>query len=143
MLYKLIYVSSAAGLYDAEHYRKIANAAKDYNKSMGISGLLLLYNETIFQLLEGPKEAIENLYAKIEKDTRHKNPLCLTFEPIKAREFKNWAMGFEALEDENESEFLFKLKAATLDRKIPDYICEKTELLISTFKQSSGLDRLY
>lgn len=143
MLYQLIYGSSAAGLYDADTYRKIAGDATNFNKSVGISGLLLLYNETILQVLEGPKDVVEALFEKIKSDRRHKNAIKLSGEVIEARQFKDWAMGFEAVKNTDEPEFLFQIRSATLDQKLPEYVCERTKVLISTFRQSSGLDPLY
>lgn len=139
MDYQFIYASSAAGLYNPDVYREIARKAASFNASVGISGMLLMYNETIIQVLEGPEDAVLALYEKIKADPRHKFPIKLSGERIKQREFSQWSMGFEEKVTANEPEFLFQLRNRVLDQKLPETICAKTASLLSSFKKSSGL----
>ncbi len=143
MDYQLIYASSAAGLYSPEVYREIASKAAKFNATVGISGLLLMYNETIIQVLEGPQDAVLSLYAKIEIDPRHKSPIKLSGEFIKQREFSQWSMGYEETVDPNEPDFLFQLRHRDLDQKLPETICARTASLLTSFKKSSGLEKTY
>ncbi len=41
------------------------------------------------------------LYAKIRQDARHEQVKTLFDEPIDKRDFPNWTMGFEKLDDNN------------------------------------------
>jgi len=45
-------------------------------------------------VLEGDAEVIDSLYAKIERDKRHKNTVLIVWEPIASRSFADWPMGF-------------------------------------------------
>jgi len=66
------------------------------NAKAGITGWLL-YNDrsaAIYQVLEGPPEAVEGLWQRISRDPRH--TVCQTSivrKEVAAREFPNWSMG--------------------------------------------------
>jgi hypothetical protein len=67
------------------------------------------------QQLEGDRQAINNLYHRILKDPRHKEPAILDFSPIVARQFGNWAMGLVASTQENRQLFLKYSTSADFD----------------------------
>ncbi len=140
MVFQLIYASSAAGLYNANAFRNIAQGAADANVELDITGLLLLYNESIFQVLEGPSDNVLSLYDRISRDPRHKNSIVLSQGHIAARQFAGWAMGFEEVTDPQEPDFIFQLRNRVLDDKLPEKICAKTTALITSFRRSSGLE---
>ena len=55
----------------------------------------MLYHAGYFlQVLEGPDENVEAIYAKVQKDSRHTNCLLLVRETIEERAFEHWSMGF-------------------------------------------------
>ncbi len=49
------------------------------------------------QVLEGDKNNVAEIYAKIEGDTRHKKLDVLRSEHITERNFPDWSMGFTNL----------------------------------------------
>jgi hypothetical protein len=49
------------------------------------------------QFLEGPKDAVLALMAKIRVDPRHRGVIVLVQEEHDAREFEEWSMGFKKL----------------------------------------------
>jgi hypothetical protein len=54
---------------------------------------MLLYAEgNFFQVLEGPKDVVEALYDKIERDPRHNRVTQIISEPIARRSFGAWHM---------------------------------------------------
>ena len=50
-------------------------------------------------MLEGPREAIQATYQRIQSDARHTRVVTLLDEPLAEREFADWRMGFFSLED--------------------------------------------
>jgi len=140
MLFQLTYISTINGHYKRDVYRDIAHDAHQYNSSIGATGILLIYNDTIIQILEGNKAEIIKLYAKIKKDTRHKGVLCLNQKNIETREFSNWTMGFKDFNALEGKDYMFSLKPLILKDKIPAQLNLETATLIKTFKKSSGLD---
>lgn len=55
----------------------------------------LIWTPDFFQELEGEEVVINELYAQIEKDSRHKDCTLIEKQTITEREFPYWSMGFE------------------------------------------------
>ncbi len=74
MRYAISYVSSAIeDLYD-EEVDIILHQTKTYNNENDITGLLVYSEGNFFQLIEGEKKVVNDLYnRKIVKDPRHNN----------------------------------------------------------------------
>ena len=70
----------------------LANKSAKNNRAKELSGLLVLSGETFLQVLEGPSEAVNDLYAKIIAYPRHTKLRLLSFEPIASRQFSEWSM---------------------------------------------------
>jgi hypothetical protein len=73
------------------------SAAK--NARLGITGLLLLSGEAFLQVLEGPSDAVNELYLRIARDGRHGRLRLLRYERITKRTFEDWAMHVVDLDD--------------------------------------------
>lgn len=138
-IFSLTYVSSASGLYDRDIYRDIAVSSHDFNTEHGITGMLLVFNETIMQFLEGAEAQVLQLYQKIENDRRHKGPIVVSQRHQANREFSEWSMGYREVIELNDPGFIFSLDAKALDTHFPKQISGTTDALLSSFKRSSGL----
>lgn len=79
----------------------ILSAARRNNPRHGITGALVCRQDLYLQLIEGPEDAIDALYARIVADDRHCDVRLLLSEPMGARMFPGWAM----LDDEVPSLF--------------------------------------
>ena len=69
------------------------------NALHGITGMLLCAGGSIMQVLEGEAEDLAATFAVIEKDARHSDVFVLTHEPVVARQFSDWSMGYAQLSD--------------------------------------------
>ena len=138
-IFSLTYVSSAAGLYSKDIYSEIAQLSHVYNNAHGITGMLLVYNETVMQFLEGPEVEIRKLYTKIEKDQRHKGPIIVSTRSLDKREFPDWSMGYKEIVSISDPKFIFSLNALTLAMHFPQVVSGTSDALLSSFKRSSGL----
>ena len=69
------------------------------NTSMGITGALIFENNRFGQVIEGPRTQIEDLWEKIQKDTRHKNIRLIESKSIENRSFSKWTMVFQDSEE--------------------------------------------
>lgn len=94
MLVHLVYVSSASRLFRPEDLADILAVSRRNNARAGITGLLLYAGGTIIQALEGPPSAVDEAYARIGRDDRHRGAQVLLREPTAERSFPEWAMGF-------------------------------------------------
>jgi hypothetical protein len=114
---RLIYRSQPFG-FDTAMLAGILSAARRNNPRLGITGALVCRHDLYLQLIEGPDEAIDALYAQIEADDRHFDVRLLLSEATDERLFPNWAM----LDDTAPSQFWSAQDVAegTLEAASPD-----------------------
>ena len=101
-LYQLAYLSAATIEPSQEDLLTILDVSVSGNESHQITGFLMYVEQSFFQVIEGPKEAIERLYTKLLQDTRHCRVTQLINNPIDTRRFADWSMAFmhyDKLED--------------------------------------------
>jgi hypothetical protein len=98
----LIYASVATKDFGAPELAELLEKARKANESLGLTGMLL-YTESdgrFFQVLEGEPEAIDQLSQKLSLDKRHSHLTLIIREPIAARSFADWTMGFSSVSPE-------------------------------------------
>jgi hypothetical protein len=93
-LYQLGYVSTETREMQPADLIELLNFARESNRELAVTGLLLHRQDSFFQLIEGRKENIEALFERIAADSRHRRVEILFEQPIKEREFPDWQMGF-------------------------------------------------
>ncbi len=71
--------------------------ARGANASVGLTGVLLHVDGSFFQVLEGEPAVLDTVFRKIEADPRHCDLVSIIREPIRARAFADWTMGFASL----------------------------------------------
>lgn len=83
----------------------LAREAAEYNARNDITGLLIASGDLFFQIIEGPRLKIDELYGRILQDSRHTDVVTLSVEqsPALLRICPDWAMkkvdlGLEAKE---------------------------------------------
>ena len=89
--FQLIYSSQPFG-YNLEILSGILTTSRVNNKKKNITGALICREDIFLQLLEGPKEDIEQTYESIKRDDRHLNVRHLLDHNIDQRLFPAWAM---------------------------------------------------
>jgi hypothetical protein len=90
--------SSAATTEFAEHeIPELLEKTRAGNAALGITGMLLYTEGSFFQVLEGEPKRVDAVYQKISRDARHKHVTLIIREPIPARRFGEWTMGFATL----------------------------------------------
>ena len=78
---------------DDEVIASIIATARHHNPRLGITGLLVFGQGIFFQWLEGPRDNVTGLLARIAADTRHTNLVVLSQEDdIRDRLFPEWDM---------------------------------------------------
>ncbi len=97
MLFYLIYVSSAVKPLLSTELGELLAKCHANNTVTGITGILLYKDGNFMQVIEGEKEAVQTLYAKIQRDPRHRGLLTLLQGPLAERQFPDWSMGFRDL----------------------------------------------
>lgn len=92
MLVRLLYASRAADP-SASATDAILSQSRSHNPACGITGILCYGGGIFLQALEGGRMQVSELYAHIQKDTRHKDVVLLHYEEIMERRFGGWTMG--------------------------------------------------
>lgn len=95
----LVYVSSARELFSDEDLKALLAQSRENNQRLGLTGMLLYKDGNFMQLLEGPEDTVMALYARIERDPRHRGVLIVLKREVEERAFPDWSMGFKNLGD--------------------------------------------
>ena len=93
MLVRLLYASRLSDTEPASATDSILAQSKTHNPASGITGILCYGGGIFLQALEGGRMQVSELYAHIQKDTRHKEVVLLHYEEILERRFGGWTMG--------------------------------------------------
>lgn len=98
-LYRLSYASTQTSPMGAAALVGLLNQARDSNKRMNITGVLLHREDSFLQVIEGRKTDVLNLFEQIKRDPRHQRVEVLADDFIEDREFSDWQMGFLELDE--------------------------------------------
>ena len=135
MIYYLVYLSSSTDLFSVKDLADVLNVSRKNNSSLNVTGILLYHEGSILQVLEGDEAVVKNLYAKIEKDARHKNVVQMVGGTNSERSFPDWSMGFKTVSSSEWQEYegylqlnssmlltVIKKKNAKVDATIKSFI---------------------
>ena len=97
-LHRLLYVSRntiTGNTTDvhAEIAQILATSAHN-NAPAGVTGALMFNAGCFAQVLEGPGEAIEATFERIQTDDRHNRVHLISYEPTPMRGFPSWSMAY-------------------------------------------------
>ena len=106
MLVRLLYASRAAAKIDCAAVQNIMQKSHAYNPHNGVTGILCHSDKVYMQVLEGGRDVINALYAKILRDPRHSDVTLLHYEEICERHYAGWTMGQANLAKVNASTML-------------------------------------
>lgn len=90
---QLIYTSDIAKAFNADDFDNILKSAVIKNKSLDITGMMIVIDEHIFQAIEGPEKNVLALMDSIKVDDRHANVRIIGIDTIVIRDYPDWAMG--------------------------------------------------
>jgi hypothetical protein len=88
---QLIYTSRPFG-FDAGMLDDILISARRHNRDNGITGALICRADLFMQMLEGPRDAVTETFARILRDDRHLNIMLICSCDIDERLFPDWDM---------------------------------------------------
>lgn len=95
-IYRLLYKSRARFDCDAADVDAfvddIVTKAQKANAKRNVTGVLAHMDGTFIQVLEGPADAVEAVFERICRDTRHTDLQLVEFTANEARSFGGWAM---------------------------------------------------
>jgi len=106
MLIRLIYASTAQDGVDLNEFKRILLQAQTNNHRRDLTGMLAFNSKIFLQALEGAREQVNDLYARLMRDPRHHTVTLLGYKEIEERHWSNWSMGFAAPNADNRALFL-------------------------------------
>ena len=78
----------------AAEVRQILASSRRNNPRAGVTGALMFNGGCFAQVLEGPREAVERTFERIQRDARHADVVALQLAPVGRRGFPAWSMAF-------------------------------------------------
>ena len=102
------------------------------NRKNGLVGVLYFGDGCFFRCLEGKEAEIDNLYAKLQQDPRHKDFMLISRKPISALSFTDWAMKYVPLETKLNKELQVKGYKSFDPYKFDDAMTAKVLKLLQT-----------
>ena len=108
--YEILYMSELSPATSLTGVAEILAQARNQNKLLGITGLLLFDGQHFIQVLEGHHESVAAVMSRIENDDRHfgVNRLHESFMP--QRQFQCFGTGYWYVEDVSRVLHLGKLR---------------------------------
>ncbi|MDQ8001580.1 MAG: BLUF domain-containing protein [Pseudomonadota bacterium] len=94
-LVRLAYVSCSH--IELAGVQTILATAHRRNPELQITGGLLFTGQYFFQTLEGPGSCVEAMFDRVRADNRHFGISVVIREPVEARRFHAWTMGFASM----------------------------------------------
>ena len=96
-LFRIVYVSTAAKLFNSAELRDMLKESHARNREAGITGMLLYKDGQFMQVLEGTLEAVTATFSRISRDPRHHGIMVLLKGAVQERRFPDWSMAFRDL----------------------------------------------
>lgn len=105
-LVRLVYYSRASREMSLSDLKGILGTARDNNDSIDVCGMLCYDKQYFLQVLEGEREAVNELYLDIADDPRHDDIIIISYDEITEQVFPHWKMGYAS----SSAQFLALLK---------------------------------
>ncbi len=99
-LHCFLYHSQIAPHADIGCVADIVKTVRNFNKTQGITGLLVFDGQSFCQYIEGPQPALGELIGRIQADPRHVNFKTLhACASCAERKFEQWSMAYVLVDD--------------------------------------------
>jgi hypothetical protein len=93
-MFQIAYFSTATAPQDSVGIERILLTSRANNLRDDITGLLVAGSDRYMQVIEGPRRAMETLYAAIRADDRHFAVTTLVERTTLERSFEGWTMAY-------------------------------------------------
>lgn len=105
MPFQLCYASTATREMRRNDLLELLTYARRRNAEDGVTGLLLFQGGHFLQVLEGEAEPVRATFKRICQDDRHTRIALLFEDLVSRRQYRDWSMGFQALDGSEWMEF--------------------------------------
>ena len=111
MHYAISYVSTLDPGITTTEIQQVLQTTQKNNIAKGITGILLFSRGNFFQVLEGEKIAVSELFERIKQDDRHYNLIPIFKKEIDKPEFRDYQVDFVSVDshyDRNDLDFYLR-----------------------------------
>lgn len=91
-IFRLTYLSKPVAPFTDADFDDIEGKSITANNARDVTGLLIVHDDRILQILEGREQAVRELYAKIEADSRHTITKLVSEVEDEERLLLTWSM---------------------------------------------------
>jgi Sensors of blue-light using FAD len=91
-IFRLTYLSKPVKRFTHDDLDDIESKSVGANNARDVTGLLIVHDDRILQMIEGREDAVRELYAKIEADSRHTITKLVSAAEDEERFLMNWNM---------------------------------------------------
>lgn len=134
MRYAICYVSTASRNVDEKEIKEILEYSKNYNNKHDIRGILLYAEGNFFEILEGDKKLVEDIYNNIQKDPRHTNIIQVVGKNLEQGAFDGFKA--EIVNERNKCDYElvkeYMEQVEGLDRQTQEVVKRMLEVFIDT-----------
>jgi hypothetical protein len=139
-LVRLTYISERAAPLTDDEVVELALAANRANRKNDITGCLWFGSSRFFQVLEGPRAAIDTLFARIQRDQRHTEVRLLSYALLDTRTFSRWGLAHLKHDDDESMSDLIHQYAGVVphpsrDKQEHSTLRQLIECFASTLRQ--------
>ncbi|WP_324680071.1 BLUF domain-containing protein [Hymenobacter sp. GOD-10R] len=134
----VLYRSRATQAFREEALSELLAEARAWNEQHGITGLLCYSDRQFVQLLEGTAAQVDLLYARIQRDPRHRQVTTLSTAYDAQRFFADWQMAFITAEEGEFHWVLTSLQQTTHSASLAEQYVRDSHLrtLLEAFSQA-------
>lgn len=134
MRYAICYVSTASRDEKLEDIKKLLDWTAKYNNDHDIRGILLYAEGNFFQIMEGDKKLVEDIFENIKKDRRHTNIIQVVGKDMKQGAFDGYKA--EMVNDSNKCDYdlvkEYMEQVEGLDSQTQEVVKRMMEVFIDT-----------
>lgn len=92
---QIVYTSTANREFSGADIDRLLAGARGRNRTIGVTGMLVFHDGTFLQALEGEQRAVNEIFASIQSDARHRDITVLhRGSGFEQRVFGDGSMGF-------------------------------------------------
>lgn len=99
VLRQLAYTSLTRDRVSRTGILDILRTSRAHNVPRGVTGALLYADGAFLQVIEGPPDAVDEVYGRIRQDPRHDRVMTLLDAAVETRAFPEWPMGLLRIGD--------------------------------------------
>ena len=116
----LCYQSRTSAFESEEDLEALLSDARERNRRLGVTGMLVHEGERFYQWLEGPRAALNVLWSSISRDARHEEVELLGEGVTPARLFNDWDLRFVERDARETPSEAAVLEAAPVEAPAPE-----------------------